>query len=206
MKTTAYIRVSTDKQDVDNQRLEILALANQKKLGTVTFIEETVSGKKTWKERALSTIVNDLSKDDIIIVAELSRLGRSMLEIMEILSIATQKHIRIYAAKGNWALDGSMQSKIIAVVLSMAAEIERDLISQRTKAALATKKANGFKLGRRPGPGKSKLDQHRDDIMEYLSLGVTKKRIAEKVHTTVGNLHHWLKKRNYATKALSHEV
>ena len=186
---------------MDNQRLEILALANQKKLGSVSFVQETVSGKKTWKERKVSTIVNDLNKDDVLIVAELSRLGRSMLEIMEILSVSTQRGIKIYASKGNWSLDGSMQSKIIAVVLAMAAEIERDLISQRTKAALATKKANGFHLGRPYGPGKSKLDKNKEDILELLDLGVTKRRIAQKMQTTVGNLHHWLKKRNLITLA-----
>jgi len=113
-----------------------------------------------------------------------------MLEIMEILSLATQQNIKIYASKGEWELDGSMQSKIIAMVLAMAAEIERDLISQRTKAALATKRAAGVRLGRPSGPGKSKLDDRKDEILHFLELGVTKKRIAEKMGTTVGNLHH----------------
>jgi DNA invertase Pin-like site-specific DNA recombinase len=203
--TMAYIRVSTDKQDVENQRLEILKLANDKGLGKVKFIEETVSGKKPWRDRLLAPTLDNLARDDALIVAELSRLGRSMLEIMEILSISTQKGIKIYASKGNWSMDGSMQSKIIAVVLAMAAEIERDLISQRTKAALATKKANGFHLGRPKGPGKSKLDEHKDDILELLDLGVTKKRIAQKMETTVGNLNHWLKKRKIATKTPRHK-
>jgi DNA invertase Pin-like site-specific DNA recombinase len=195
-KTIAYIRVSTDRQDVENQRLEILKLANERGLGTVEFTEETISGRKSWRDRQLATVIDKLSKDDCLIVAELSRLGRSMLEIMEILSIATQRGIQIYASKGNWQLDGTMQSKIIAMVLAMAAEIERDLISQRTKAALRTKKAEGIRLGRRPGPGKSKLDERKDEILELREMGVTKKRIAQKMGTTVGNLHHWMKKRN----------
>ena len=194
-KTFAYIRVSTNEQDVENQRLEILTLANAKGLGKVTFVEETTSGRKSWKDRKLAEVIEYLDKNGSLVVAELSRLGRSMLEIMEILSISTQKGIKIYACKGNWELDGSMQSKIIAMVLAMAAEIERDLISQRTKAALATKKAAGIKLGRPSGPGKSKLNDRKNEILEYLELGVTKKRIAEKMGTTIGNLHHWLKKR-----------
>jgi len=194
-KTVAYIRVSTDEQDVENQRLEILTLANAKGLGKVTFEEETVSGRKSWKDRKLAEVIKNFDKNDNLVVAELSRLGRSMLEIMEVLSISTQKGIKIYASKGNWELDGSMQSKIIAMVLAMAAEIERDLISQRTKAALATKKAAGIKLGRPSGPGKSKLDDRKHEILEFLELGVTKKRVAEKMDTTIGNLHHWLKKR-----------
>ncbi|GAH45131.1 unnamed protein product [marine sediment metagenome] len=195
-KTVAYIRVSTDRQDVENQRLEILKLANDKDLGAVEFVEETISGRKPWRDRELAAIIEGFSENDCLIVAELSRLGRSMLEIMEILSVATQQKIKIYAAKGDWQLDGSMQSKIIAMVMAMAAEIERDLISQRTRAALATRKAAGVRLGRRPGPGKSKLDDRRDEILELRDLGVTKKRIAEKMGTTVGNLRHWMKKRN----------
>lgn len=194
-KTIAYIRVSTDDQDVKNQRLEILRLANEKGLGKVKFTEETVSGRKTWRDRELAQVIESLKKDDVLIVSELSRLGRSMLEIMEILSISTQRGIRVFASKGKWELDGSIQSKIIAMVLAMASEIERDLISQRTKAALATKKAAGFKLGRPSGPGKSKLDEFKEEILELVELGVTKKRIAQKIGTTVGNLHHWMKKR-----------
>src|SRR5439155_23743060 len=101
---------------------------------------------------------------DNIIVSELSRLGRSMLECMEILSIATQKGINIYAVKGDWQLNNSIQSKIIAMAFSMAAEIERDLISKRTKEALQVKKQNGMKLGRPKGIGKSKLDSYRMEI------------------------------------------
>ena len=194
-KTIAYIRVSTDVQDVKNQRLEILRLANEKGLGKVKFVEETVSGRKTWRDRELNQVIDSLKKDDVLIVSELSRLGRSMLEIMEILSISTQRGIKVFACKGKWELDGSIQSKIIAMVLAMASEIERDLISQRTKAALATKKAAGIKLGRPAGPGKSKLDELKGEILELVELGVTQKRIAEKIGTTVGNLHHWLRKR-----------
>jgi DNA invertase Pin-like site-specific DNA recombinase len=194
-KTIAYIRVSTDRQDVENQRLEILRVANDKDLGKVEFVEEIISGRKPWRERSLARVIEELAKGDVLIVAELSRLGRSMLEIMEILSLTTWRNVKVYASKGNWELDGSMQSKIIAMVLAMAAEIERDLISQRTKAALATKKAAGIKLGRRPGPGKSKLDGRKAEILELLSLGVPKKRIAERMGTNVGNLNHWLTKR-----------
>ncbi len=118
-----------------------------------------------------------------------------MLEIMEVLSCAVRRKIKVYASKGNWDLNGSIQSKVVAMCFSMAAEIEHDLISQRTKAALATKKAQAIQLGRPKGPGKSKLDQHKEEIVEYLSLGVTKKRIAERFGTTPANLRHYLRKR-----------
>ena len=129
MTTYAYLRVSTDKQDLENQKMEIYELANDKGLAPIEWVEETASGCKSWKDRALGRVLEGMEKGDALIVAELSRLGRSMLEVMEVLSIATQKELRVYASKGGWALDGSIQSRIMAMVLAMAAEIERDLIS-----------------------------------------------------------------------------
>ncbi len=117
-----------------------------------------------------------------------------MLECMEILSIATQKGINVYAVKGSWQLDHSIQSKIVAMAFSMAAEIERDLISKRTKEALMAKKAAGVKLGRPKGSGKSKLDQYRLEIEALLANGSSQKFIANRYGTTETNLHHWMKK------------
>ncbi len=194
-KAVAYLRVSTDRQDVENQKLEVLKLANEKNLGQVSFLEETVSGKKGWRSRELGEMFDTLEPGDYLIVSELSRLGRSMLEIMEILTLAMERRIKVYAAKGGWALEDTIQSKIVAMVLAMAAEIERDLISQRTKAALRVKKEEGVKLGRRPGPGKSKLDVFKDEIRGFLAIGVPKKRIAEKYNTSVRNLRHWMTQR-----------
>jgi DNA invertase Pin-like site-specific DNA recombinase len=194
-KAVAYIRVSTDKQDVENQKMEILNLSNEKDLGKVRFVEETVSGRKSWRDRLLAREIDAMTAGDTLVVSELSRLGRSMLEIMEILSEATRRKIRIYASKGSWALDGSIQSKMVATCFALASEIERDLISQRTRAALATKKAIGIKLGRPEGPGKSKLDAHESEIRELLDLGIKKNRLAEKLGTTPANLRHWMKKR-----------
>jgi DNA invertase Pin-like site-specific DNA recombinase len=139
---------------------------------------------------------NEAKKDDVIIVSELSRLGRSMLEIMEILSIATQKQLKIYSVKGDWHLDGSIQSKVMAMVFSMASEIERDLISSRTKEALRFKKENGIKLGRPKGPGKSKLDKFKPEIEALLSNGSTQKFIANRYNTTEANLYNWMKRHN----------
>ena len=137
----AYLRVSTDTQD--NQRLEVLDLVKRQGLGAVEFVEENgISGTVPWRQRALAGILAQMAAGDALVVAELSRLGRSMLEIMEILAEATECELRIYAVKGGWTLDrGSLQSKIVAMVLAMAAEIERDLLTQRTRAALATRKA-----------------------------------------------------------------
>ncbi len=117
-----------------------------------------------------------------------------MLECMEILSIAIEKGINIYAIKGNWQLDNSIQSKIIAMAFSMAAKIEHDLISQRTQEALRARKAKGMPLGRPKGPGKSKLDKFRPEIEVLLANGSTQKFIANRYDTTPANLHNWIKK------------
>ena len=193
-KTIAYLRVSTIDQDLNKNKAAILYLANEKNLGKVEFVEDTVSGKVSWHKRKIATILEELDRGDRIIVSELSRLGRSMLECMEILSIATKKGIDIYAVKGNWQLDGNIQSKIVAMAFAMASEIERDLISKRTTEALQARKAAGMSLGRPPGPGKSKLDIYRPEIESLLVNGATQKFIAMRYGCTEANLHHWLKK------------
>lgn len=193
-KNIAYLRVSTQEQDIEKNKSEILHLANDKALGKIEFIEEKVLGKIHWKQRKIGEIVESLQKGDTILLNEFSRLGRSMLECMEIISIATQKGINIYTVKGNWQLDGTIQSRVMAMVFSMASEIERDLISKRTKEALQTKKASGIKLGRPKGPGKSKLDKHKPEIEALLKNGSTKKFIAKRYNSTPVNLFNWLKK------------
>ncbi|MBF0554913.1 MAG: recombinase family protein [Nitrospirae bacterium] len=195
-KTIGYLRVSTVDQDIEKNKVDILKLVNTKDLGKIHFVEERVSGKVTWRNRKIADIMEELQAGDNLVVSELSRLGRSMLECMEILSIASQKGINIYAVKGDWQLGNSIQSKIIAMAFSMAAEIERDLISQRTKEALRVKKAAGMILGRPKGPGKSKLDQYHAEIVALLSNGSTKKFIANRYSTTEANLHNWIKKHN----------
>jgi DNA invertase Pin-like site-specific DNA recombinase len=194
-KTIAYLRVSTDDQDIEKNKFDILHLANEKGLGKVRWVEETVSGRLSWKRRKIAGVIEELEQGDHLVVSELSRLGRSMLECMEILSVASQKGINIYAVKGNWQLDNSIQSKIVAMAFSMAAEIERDLISQRTKEALAAKKKAGMKLGRPTGVGKSKLDPYRPEIEALLANGSTQKFIARRYGTSEVNLSRWLKKR-----------
>lgn len=198
-KTVAYLRVSTLDQNIEKNKSDILHFTNQQDLGRVTFVEEVASGRTSWRDRRIAGILDELQEGDTIIVAELSRLGRSMLECMEILSLASRKGIRIYAIKGNWHLDENIQSKIIAMAFSIAAEIERDLISQRTREALKFKKEQGLKLGRPKGPGKSKLDPFRPEIEALLANGSTQKFIARRYNTTQANLHNWIKKHGLKT-------
>ena len=179
-QTFAYLRVSKLDQDLEKNKLDILKLANEAHLGHVQFVEEKASGKVSWRKRQIATILENAQEGDTIIVSELSRLGRSMLECMEILSLAMQKGVRIYAVKGHWQLNNSIQSKIVAMAFAMAAEIERDLISQRTTEALAARKQQGVLLGRPKGVGKSKLDAYQMEIAALLKNGATKTWIAQK--------------------------
>jgi DNA invertase Pin-like site-specific DNA recombinase len=193
-KVVGYLRVSTVSQDLQKNKADILTYANDHRLGNVEFVEEVVSGKVSWKVRKIKEVIDSLGKDDWLIVAELSRLGRSMLEIMEIISEAKRKEINIYAIKNNWTLNGSIESKILLMVFSMASEIERDLISARTTEALRVRKALGVKLGRPKGPGKSRLDKHTEEIVALLRDGVPKTKVAIKYKTSVVNLYNWLAK------------
>jgi DNA invertase Pin-like site-specific DNA recombinase len=199
-RTVAYLRVSTQEQDLEKNKADILHLANDMKLGHVEWVEEKSSGRIAWRKRELGQLLEELGEGDNLIVSELSRLGRSMLQCMEILSIATDKGIRIYAVKGNWQLDNSLQSRILAMAFTMAAEIERDLISQRTKEALAARKRSGKPIGRPKGSGKSKLDKHRNEIERLLAEGSTQKYIASRFNTTETNLSRWLKKHGLRRK------
>jgi len=195
-KTIAYLRVSTVEQDLEKNKADILTFANNKDFGRVKFVEEKVSGMKKWKDRKIKQIIDDLSKGDRLIVPEFSRLGRSMLEIMEMLSILKDKEVNVYAIKGDWELNGSLQSKIMAMVFSIASEIERDLISKRTKEALRARKVAGVKLGRPKGVGKSKLDEFKEEIIALLRNGSTKAFVADRYVTSQVNLYNWIKKNN----------
>ena len=194
IKAVGYLRVSTGEQELDKNKADILRLANDANLGKVRFVEEKISGKISWRKRKVAEILDELIKGDALIVSELSRLGRSMLECMEILSVALQKGVSVYSVKGNWKLDNSIQSKIVAMAFSMAAEIERDLISQRTTEALRYKKEQGIKLGRPPGSGKSKLDAFRPEIEALLANGSTQKYIACRYSATEATVSNWVKK------------
>lgn len=193
-KTVSYLRVSTEEQETEKNKADVLKFANDRDFGKVHFVEEKVSGTKSWKERKIKKIIDELGEGDRLIVPELSRLGRSMLEIMEILALAKEKGIAIYDVKNGWELNGTIQSKVMALVFSIAAEIERDLISKRTKEGLRVARAKGQLLGRPKGPGKSKLDKHREEIISLIKTGSKQTYIAKKYGTSQPNLYNWLKK------------
>jgi len=200
-KTVAYLRVSTVDQNCEKNKNDILHFANEKNFGQVQFVEETASGAKNWEDRKLKQIVEDLKQGDRLIVSELSRLGRSTLQVLGLLKILKDKDVSVYSVKEGFKLNGDIQSKIMSTMLSLFAELERDFISQRTKEALRARKAAGVKLGRPKGPGKSKLDKYREEIIALLKNGSSKAFIAKRYGTTRPNLHNWLKINNISAEA-----
>lgn len=194
MATYSYLRVSTVEQDTDKNKLDILKFANSKKLGNVEFIEEQISGKTNFKKRELGTLLNKMQKDDVLIVPELSRIARSMTQIFEVIGIVKEKGIILYSLKESFCSnDKSITSTVATTIFALVAQIERDLISLRTKEALQAKKAKGQKLGRPKGKGKSKLDEHKEDILKLVELKVPKTIIARQYNTTTTNLYKFLK-------------
>lgn len=177
-----YIRVSSDKQTVENQRFEINNFCSREAMRIDGWIEETISGTKSYSKRELGKLLNRVRKDDLIICAELSRLGRNLFMIMEILNICMTKECRVWTIKDNYRLGEDIQSKVLAFAFGLSAEIERNLISQRTKEALARKKAEGVVLGRPVGRKteecKCKLFPKRMLIVELLRAGVSQRKIA----------------------------
>lgn len=183
-----YIRVSSDNQTVENQRFEIKNFCKRKGIAVDGWIEETISGTKAYNKRALGKLLKRVKKDDLIICAELSRLGRNLFMIMEILNICMRKECRVWTIKDNYRLGDDIQSKVLAFAFGLSAEIERNLISQRTKEALARKKAEGVQLGRPKGrkssPDKYKLSGKEAFITKLIKNGASQRKIAKmcKVH------------------------
>ena len=175
-----YIRVSSDKQTVENQRFEIENFAKQNGFKIDGWIEETISGMKSYDKRQLGKLLNRVKKDDLIICAELSRLGRNLFMIMEILNICMTKECKVWTIKDNYRLGEDIQSKVLAFAFGLSAEIERNLISQRTKEALARKRAEGVVLGRPKGRKSShvKLSGKEETIRVLRQQNVSKCEIA----------------------------
>ena len=170
-----YIRVSTDRQTVENQRFEINEFCKKQEISVDKWIEETISGTKEVENRKLGKLLNKMKKEDVLICSELSRLGRSLLMIMGILNQCMQNEVQVWTIKDNYRLGNDISSKVLAFAFGLSAEIERNLISQRTKEALARKKAEGVILGRPIGSksAKTKLTGHEKKITNLLSKNVS---------------------------------
>jgi DNA invertase Pin-like site-specific DNA recombinase len=184
-KVLGYLRTSTDKQEINNQRLEILEYARKEGLLVSDFIEVQISSRKSVKDRRIDELLGKLNFGDTVIATELSRIGRSTVEVITIINELIKNGIDIVIVKQGLKINAGnkddMTSKVMVTMLSLFAELERDLISHRTKEALRSKKAQGQVLGKPKGTiQKSVYDKHRDRIIELLSLGLSVQKIAQK--------------------------
>lgn len=180
MAIIGYIRVSSNKQTLNHQRFEIEEYVKKHGLKVDIWVQEKISSKKALKHRKLGALLEDLQENDILISCEISRLGRSLLEVMGILETCLNKNCQVWTLKENYRLGNDIQSKVMAFAFGLAAEIERNLISQRTKASLANLKASGKKLGR-PFAAESqrlKLSKNSRKIQNLLAKGISKSQIA----------------------------
>jgi DNA invertase Pin-like site-specific DNA recombinase len=202
-KIVSYLRASTDKQDLSHQKLELLEFARKQSLSIDEFIEITISSRKTSKQRRIDELLGMLNDGDILLITELSRLGRSTTEVITIVNSLAKRNIRVIVLKQN--LDISQQdinSKVTLTLFSLFSELERDLISLRTKEALASKKRQGQILGKPKGTiQKSKFDKHVEKIKELLDYGLSVRKISSvlEYNNHIG-LNTYINKRNLKKK------
>ncbi len=196
-KTIAYLRVSTDGQDLKNQKLEILDYADKNDFLITEWLEVKVSSRRSRKERLIDLLLEKLSPKDCLIVAELSRLGRSVGQIITIMDELIKKRVKVIFIKQGMVINGKndIQSKTMITLFGLFAEIERDLISERTKAGLARARAEGKLIGRPKGLGKSQLDGKEEEIRELLKKGVSKASIAKIYECSWPCVNHFAKTR-----------
>ncbi|MBR3662741.1 MAG: recombinase family protein [Alphaproteobacteria bacterium] len=181
MTTIGYIRVSSNKQTLEHQRFEIENFARHEGIKIDTWIEEKISSRKALNKRKLGELLDNLQENDMLITCEISRLGRSLLEVMKILETCLNKNCQVWTLKENYRLGNDIQSKVLAFAFGLAAEIERQLISERTKSSLANIKAQGKKLGR-PYNSQTKnlrLAKNQKQIQKLLAQGISKSKIAK---------------------------
>lgn len=191
MAVYAYLRVSTGKQDGDNQKLGVEALARKLNLTITEYIDdEGVSGTKEPEKRELGKLLEKLKPGDVLLAGEISRLGRSLFMVMRILEHCMNNQVKVYTAKDGYELGDNIQSKVLAFAFGLSAEIEREMISRRTKEALEKKRAEGVILGRPKGRRSSyvKLTGKAKEIEVLLKYGMSRSEIAKKMHVNRNTL------------------
>lgn len=202
----AYIRVSSDKSTVENQRFEIINYCKVNNIIIDEWIEEVVTGTKSPDKRKLGDLLKAVNDGDLIICSELSRLGRNLFMIMDILSYCMERGVTVQTIKDNFTLKDDIQTKVLSFAFGLSAEIERNLISQRTKEALALRKQNGVKLGRPAGSKNrhTKLSGKENTIIELIAQGQSYSSIARIFHVDRTTLIRFLKNNGIYTPKNCH--
>lgn len=199
MGVYGYLRVSTKEQNTDYQRSQILEYSNDNKLGSVTFIDDTVSGVVDWKKRGISTLIDQMNQGDVLLVNEFSRLGRSLLDILDILKTLKEKDVKVHIVRDKLILGDDISSKLMVFMFGLVSEIERDLIKSRVQEGVKNfKDKNPQKSWGRPKGSqyKSGLDDKKDHIVELLQKGVSKSSISKMLDINYQTLCSYIKTRN----------
>lgn len=196
-KYFGYLRVSTDGQDVESQKLGLLEYANRHGFAPMELMAETVSRSADWRGRQLGLLLERAGQGDIILTPEFTRLAATPGQVFSFLEAATAKGVILHVTKTNTVMDGSMQSQLLASVFSMASMIELSFIRERTKEGLRRARNEGKRLGRPPGSvGRSKLDARKDEIKGYLAIGLPKRKIAKVLGVAYNTLDRFITKNN----------
>lgn len=190
MSVIGYIRVSCNKQTCQHQKYEIEQFARNNKCKIDRWVQETISSRQPLNKRKLGKLLNEMTPSDILVACEISRLGRSMLEVMRILETCLNKDCQVWTIKENYRLGNDIQSKVMAFAFGLSAEIERNLISQRTKASLDNLRARGKKIGRPFGPHLQRLlrPSNTRKITQMLRDNMPKVKIAKKMRVNLVHL------------------
>lgn len=203
MKNIAYLRVSTNTQELNNQKLAILEFARKEGFQIDAFVKTTISSRRTRQHDQLRDAINDLAKGDLLVVSEISRLGRSLGQVIAVIDSLVKRKVRFIAIKEAIRFEGkqTLQSKVMVTLFALFAEVERDLISERTKEGLAAAKAKGRLLGRPKGSlGHSKLEGREQEIQNLLVKGIPKTSIAKITDVSRTNLLHFIRTRKLDVK------
>ncbi len=204
MKTIAYLRVSTGSQNLANQKLAVLDYARQKRFAIDRFVEAQVSSRKGPAERRVEELLGSLEAGDRLVVSELSRLGRSLVQVIQFVDELVKRKVRFVAIKEDIRFEGKqdLQTKVMIALFGLFAEVERDLISERTKEGLVAARARGRLLGRPKGSlGTSKLDGKEGEIRKLLEKEVSKRSLAKIMDVSTTNLRHFIRTRKLAPEA-----
>lgn len=201
MAVYGYLRVSTKEQSYEYQKTQILEYSNDNKLGSVEFIEDVVSGAKDWKKRAIGNLVDDMKENDVLLVNEFSRLGRSLLDILDILKELKEKGCEVHIVRDGMIINDDISSKLMVFMFGLVSEIERDLIKSRVQEGVKNSRANNpQKSWGRPKGSQyaSKLDDKKEDILLLLEKNISKSSIAKMLDVNYQTLNSYIKTRNLA--------